>query len=90
MALTFKQFLRSRPATASDVGRFVSAARRDRRLGTCTCWKDLERYLLRIGAEPDARVAARKTWLAYEAADNLAKRHNTRPKVGKLAVTPAL
>ena len=90
MALTFKQFLRSRPATAGEVGRFVSATRRDRRLGSCACWKDLERYLLRIRAEPDARLAARKTWLAYEAADKIAKRHNTGPTVGKTPVTSSI
>ena len=59
MALTFKQYLRTRPATKSDVGQFVSAIRRDRRLRPISSWTDLERYLVRIAAEPDARTTAR-------------------------------
>jgi len=68
VALTFKQFLKSRPATANDVGRFVSATRRDRRLGTCIEWNHLERYLVRVAAAPEVRSAAQKTWFVYQAA----------------------
>jgi hypothetical protein len=68
VALTFKQYLRVRPATKSDVGQLVSAIRRDRRLRPISGWTDLERYLVRIAAEPDTRATARRLWLAYQAA----------------------
>lgn len=69
-ALTFRQYLKDRKVTDTAAGDFVADAKADRTMPDAKSWSELESYLVRRSAIPDAIAAAKVVWRGYLAKRN--------------------
>lgn len=65
MSNEFKDYLKAQPITDTPEGDFIEDALRDRDFPDVKSLDQLERYLRRCGAIPEAIAAARVVWGSY-------------------------
>ncbi|MGD9924721.1 MAG: YozE family protein [Pseudorhodoplanes sp.] len=71
--MSFREYIQKRTVRDNPAGDFVGDAKRDPNLPDATSWDQLEAYLTRKGAIPDAVRAAKTVWQSYRSMQRKAK-----------------